>query len=190
MVLFSSPVQAIYPLLLAPINNMNPLPPAKATEPKAKKPPKASTAIEATADMRFCRFCNCMLSLSLFPKQKAKRRVCRAHMRSIYQQRHAVSGGGSIELEHFRVLKNAYQIFTRDARVNFGGLKPSFHIKDLATVIGAGGGQFCVPDDPSLPISKDNVRVLTNVEQRKTLLKLWSSTHDRALYAATLLCFA
>ena len=150
-------------------------------------PPQAPT--ENKTDMRFCRYCNCMLNLDMFPKQKAKRRVCRAHMRSIYQQRHAITGGGTIELNHFRVLKNAYQIFTRDARLNFGGLKPSFHIKDLASVIDASGNHFCVPRDPSLPISKDNVCILDNIEHRKTLLKLWSCTHDRNLYTATLSCF-
>ena len=160
------------------------------SKPKPKpKPPKSSKEIDENGE-RFCRFCKCMLNLDRFPKQKARRRVCLAHMRTIYQQRHTIAGGGTIELGHFRVLKNAYQVFTRDARICFGGLKPSLQIKELASVISTVGGQFCVPSDPSLPISKDNVRVLTNIEHRKTLLKLWSSTHDRALYAATLLCFA
>ena len=45
---------------------------------------------------------------------------------------------------------------------------------------------WCVPLDPTLGISATNVRVLGDIEQRKTLLKIWESTRDGALYAAAL----
>ena len=141
---------------------------------------------------RFCRFCQCERALSCFPRsQKAKRRVCLDHIRTVYRLKHTVGHGGSIAVEHFRRLKNAYQVFARDARKWFGGLKPQLRIQDLAVFIPADDskGQWCVPVDPLKAISADNVRVLTDLEQRKTLLQLWQCTHDAALYAQALAKF-
>ena len=141
---------------------------------------------------RYCRFCKCMLSRSRFSKSTSekkattRRRVCINHMRLVYRLKHTVQGGGSIAVEHFRILKNAYQVFARDARRVFGGLKPGLRIQDLATLIPSGQSAWCVPLDPTRGISATNVRVLGDIEQRKTLLKIWESTRDGALYAAAL----
>ena len=138
---------------------------------------------------RFCRYCKCRLSLSHFSTRSArKRRVCMAHMRSVYRMRHTVQCGGSIAVEHFRVLKNAYQVFSRDARLVFGGLKPQLRIQDLAPFVPPTGG-WCMPVDPTCALGPTNLKVLADIEQRKTLLKLWESTRDPALYATTLRCF-
>jgi hypothetical protein len=139
---------------------------------------------------RFCRFCKCMLALSHFSKttQKTKRRICVAHMRTVYRLRHTVVGGGSIAVEHFRLLKNAYQVSARDARTSFGGVKPRLRIQDLAPLI-TSPGQFCMPRDPAQPLAEDNVCVLGSLEHRRTLLRLWETTRDTTLYAAALRCF-
>lgn len=135
---------------------------------------------------RFCRFCKCQRALSYFSKSlKTKRRVCIEHMRSVYRLRHTVEGGGSIAVDHFRVLKNAYQVLSRDARHIFGGLKPKLRIQDLSPFLSPEGGQFCLPLNPTLPISHTNLVVVASIEQRKTLLRVWGSTRNLELYVAT-----
>lgn len=140
---------------------------------------------------RFCRFCKCHRDVSLFSRSdKAKRKVCIEHMRTVYRLRHTVEGGGSIAVDHFRVLKNAYQVMSRDSRQVFKGLKPQMRIQDLAPFINASGKQFGMPLDPILPIGPSNMLVVSSIDERKTLLRLWASTRDCALYASTLRHFA
>jgi hypothetical protein len=141
------------------------------------------------ADERFCRFCKCHRPLSCFAQGgKAKRRVCLDHMRTMYRMRQTVEGGGTLSVEHFRLLKNAYQLFVRDAKLVFGGLKPNaLRIHDLAEFIHK-EGQFCVPRNPLEALSPSNLALVHTLEHRRALLRVWSTTRNAEVYAKTLAC--
>ena len=137
---------------------------------------------------RYCRFCKCALSLSEF-SPKGRRRVCRMHVQTMYRLRHTVAGGGALAVDHFRILKNAYQLMTKDARRCFGGLKTTLRIQDLAPLIST-EKQYCLPTNPTHPLTAQNAHILCHNDQRKALLKLWEATHDAELYTAMLMHFS
>ena len=143
------------------------------------------------SEQRFCRFCKCHKDVSFFSRSdKTKRKVCIEHMRTVYRLRHTVEGGGSIAVDHFRVLRNAYQVMNRDSRQVFKGLKPQMRIQDLAPFLDSSRRQFCMPLNPTLPIGPSNMLVVSSLEERRTLLRLWASTRDVSLYASTLQHFS
>ena len=151
---------------------------------------KAEAEVEGE---RYCRYCKQTLAVgNFFSGSKVKRYVCKEHMRSVYRMKHTVPCGGTIPVEHFRLLKNAYQALLRDARVVFKGHRARLHLQDLAPLISATAQpntMWCVPVDPTQGISPTNVRVLASLEQRKALLLVWECTHRADIYASTLACF-